>query len=386
MSDSQHPPATERVRCPEELSGERILVLDDESLNTNALSRILRQAGFEHVETVNDPRAALRMIRSRVPDLLISDIRMPHITGIELLHLLNDEIHQEISLPVMMITGDRDASLERRCLEAGARDFVHKPFRASEILLRIKNLLETRYLQKQLDRSRLELKGQVAREQVRAQEAELDTLRRLAMAAELRDDITGKHAERVGALAGLVANGLGLDAERAELIRLAAPLHDVGKIGIPDSILLKPDALDLDEFTVMKSHTVIGARLLSKEQSFPLLDLAREIALTHHERFDGCGYPQGLLGRDIPVSGRILAVADVFDSLTHERPYKRAFAPGTAMDLMMSQRALHFDPGVLDVFVDLFERGVVEATFQQVEGRVDVFVDVAETSTLAGLV
>lgn len=357
-----------RFCCPPEFAESQILVVDDEEANTRALRRLLTQAGFERVLTVNDSRAALRMIASNCPDLLISDIRMPHVTGLEMMTVLADEIAADVSLPVLMITGDSDPSLERRCLEAGARDFVAKPFRAAEILLRIRNLLETRMLQKLLSEDRGQLVNRLSAEEQKASDAEVEILSRLALAAEFRDDLTGKHAERVGAIAEALALELGQNAHAAGLLRQAAPLHDVGKIGIPDSILLKPGSLDAEEFAVMKTHTVIGAKLLSKTHSFPLLDLAREIAMTHHERFDGCGYPQGLMGSSIPMSGRIVAVADVYDSLTHERPYKRAFSPGTALDLMESQRALHFDPVVLEIFMGLHMRGAMDQLILQVEG------------------
>ena len=380
---------TARFRCPPELADSRILVVDDEEANTRALSRVLKQAGFRSVETANDSRVAVRMIASACPDLLITDIRMPHMTGLEMMAVLSDEVNAEVSLPVLMITGDNDPSLERRCLEAGARDFVNKPFRPSEILLRIRNLLETRALQKRLAEDRSHLASRLSEEEQKASEAQLEILRRLAMAAEFRDDLTGKHAERVGAIAEAMALELGQSTQASALIRQAAPLHDVGKIGIPDSILLKPGSLDAEEFAVMKTHTVIGARLLSKNRSFPLLDLARQIAMNHHERFDGCGYPQGLMGNSIPLSGRIVAVADVFDSLTHERPYKRAFSAGTAVDLMNSQRALHFDPVVLEVFLDLHRRGVIDEVIADVEGGFEtVVVEAAGASRggwLAGL-
>ncbi len=353
--------------APVELADARILVVDDEDANTRAFGRLLKQAGFTNVETLSDPNAALRRINANPPDLLITDIRMPSISGLELLRVIQDEIHEEIFLPVMMITGDRDPHLERECLAAGAKEFVYKPFRASEIVLRIKNLLETRHLQKQISSHRDALESRVLEERARAIDAQLDSLRRLALAAELRDDLTGRHAERVGALAEAIAKAVGLVSAQAELLRRAAPLHDVGKIGIPDAILLKPGSLEPEEYEVMKTHTVIGARLLAKEESFPELDLAREIALSHHERFDGCGYPQGLIGANIPISGRIVAVADVFDSLTHERPYKRAFSPLTAVDLMESQRALHFDPTVLDAFMDLYHRHEIDAIVAHVD-------------------
>lgn len=373
-----------RFRCPPELADSRILVVDDEEANTRALSRVLKQAGFQSVETVNDSRVAVRMIASACPDLLITDIRMPHMTGLEMMAVLSDEVNAEVSLPVLMITGDSDPSLERRCLEAGARDFVNKPFRPSEILLRIRNLLETRVLQKRLAEDRSHLASRLSEEEQKASEAQLEILRRLAMAAEFRDDVTGKHAERVGAIAEAMALELGQSAEASALLRQAAPLHDVGKIGIPDSILLKPGSLDGEEFAVMKTHTVIGARLLSKSHSFPLLDLARQIAMSHHERFDGCGYPQGLMGNAIPLSGRIVAVADVFDSLTHERPYKRAFSAGTAVDLMKSQRALHFDPMALEVFLDLHQRGVMDEVIAEVEGGFETVVVEAAGASRSG--
>jgi putative two-component system response regulator len=183
-------------------------------------------------------------------------------------------------------------------------------------------------------------------------EAQVETIHRLALAAEYRDDDTGQHVQRVSRNCGLLARALGWQEEQVELIRKASPLHDVGKIGIPDDILLKPGKLTPDEWNVMKSHTVIGAKILSGS-SFPLLQMAEEIALTHHEKWDGSGYCPGLGGEDIPLPGRIVAVADVFDALTHERPYKKAWSVDEAVSEITNQRGRHFDPQVVDAFLTL---------------------------------
>jgi putative two-component system response regulator len=238
-------------------------------------------------------------------------------------------------------------------LSRGAKDFVNKPFQQDEILLRIKTLLETRllYLQIQSQNQLLEAK---VRERTRAlEEAQIEIIERLAVAAEFRDDNTGQHTQRVGQMSALLARQLGMPDGQIALMRRAAPLHDVGKIGVPDAILLKLGKLTEQEFAIVKTHTVIGARILSGGK-FPLLRLAEEIAFSHHERWDGSGYAS-LAGTDIPLAGRIVAVADVFDALTQQRPYKPAWTIGDAIAEIERQRGLQFDPGVVDAFLRVVE-------------------------------
>jgi putative two-component system response regulator len=339
------------------LQGLGILILDDEARNIDVLQRLLTRSGYREVRATTDAVEALGMFRGQSPDLILLDLHMPVMDGFAVMAAVREHIPAGTYLPILVLTGDLETHTKERALSAGATDFVTKPFEATEVLLRIRNLLETRYLHLRLQRYNEELEEKVRERTRELDDAQLEILERLALAAEYRDDVTGQHAQRVGAIAALLARELGMDEDSADLIQRAAPLHDVGKIGIPDAILLKPGRLTPSEFDVMRTHVAIGARILDGSH-FDLLKLAREIALSHHERWDGSGY-NGLKGPEIPVSGRLVAVADVFDSLGHERPYKRALPVDEVIEVMRSERGRHFDPDVLDALLRLVERGTL---------------------------
>jgi len=344
---------------PSELKECRILVVDDEEPNVRVLRRLLARAGYREVESTTDPREVSRIFHEFQPDLLLLDLRMPHMDGFEIMEYLQGEVPEGEYFPILVLTGDLSREVRERALSMGARDFVTKPFESTEALLRIKNLLEARVLHLQLQAHNQTLEERVRERTRDLAEAQLEILNRLAVAAEYRDDLTGRHAERVGLLSALIARELGLPPEMVRLIRRAATLHDVGKIGVSDSILMKPGALTPKEYEQMKLHTEIGARILSGSR-FPLLKLASEIATSHHEWWNGQGYGEGLVGEEIPISGRIVAVADVFDSLTHKRPYKQAFHRDEALGLIREGRGEQFDPAVVDAFMKLVEEGVVD--------------------------
>ncbi len=337
------------------LEESRILIVDDEAQNVRLLEALLRRAGYHEVTTETDPREVHALVRSRDPDLILLDLHMPHLSGFQVMEQIVPEIPHGVYLPILVLTGDTDSHRRERALSAGARDFLTKPFESGEVLLRIKNLLETRLFNKELRGHNETLEEKVRERTHELAEAQVEIIRRLAIAAEYRDDVTGRHAERVGVLAALLAQELGLPPEQVNLIRRAAPLHDVGKIGIPDAILMKPGRLTPKEFDVMKTHTIIGGRILSGSR-YPVLELAETIALTHHERWDSRGY-ELVKGEDIPLVGRIVAVADVFDSLTHERPYKRAFTVDESVDEILRGRGAHFDPNIVDAFSRLLDAG-----------------------------
>jgi putative two-component system response regulator len=260
---------------------------------------------------------------------------------------------------VIVLTGDATPETVKEALSSGAKDFVGKPFEAIELVLRVENLLESRFAQLGLRNSNdvLELKV-IARTKDLAN-AELATLQLLARAAEFRDDETGRHTQRVGALSAMLADTMGMPAADVEILRAAAPLHDIGKIGIPDHILLKPGRLTDTERVVMQRHSEIGAEILSATD-FPILSAAREIAFAHHERWNGTGYPRGLSGADTPMFARIVAVADVFDALRHDRPDRPGLEMGVVIDHIVADRGVLLDPEIVDAFTTLASVGALE--------------------------
>jgi putative two-component system response regulator len=342
----------------------RILVVDDEQINIQVLERIL-DPGYVQITSTTDPRRAVGLFREIQPDLVLLDLRMPHLDGLELLELLSREIPTAEYLPILVLTSDSSGETKRRALSGGAKDFLTKPLSPFEVRLRVQNLLETRFLHLQLQEQNRSLEERVI-DRTRAllqrseelEEARIEILERLARAAEFRDDDTGQHTQRVGQLAAQLAAVLALPTDLIELIRRAAPLHDLGKIGVPDTVLLKRGRLDAAEYDVMKRHTVIGGAILSGS-SVPLLAMGREIAVSHHERWDGTGYPFGEAGAAIPVSGRIVAVADVFDALTHGRPYKSAWSVDEATAEISRERGRQFDPDVVDAFLEIGREGAL---------------------------
>jgi putative two-component system response regulator len=331
----------------------RILIVDDEPVNVDLLRRLLERAGFSRIESTNDSREAADLYVQFRPDLILLDLHMPHRTGLEVMEELN-QIAEASYLPILMLTGDDTPEAKRDALSRGAKDFLNKPFHSDEVLLRIGTLLETRFLYLQIQSQNQILEAKVRDRTRELEAAQIEIIERLARAAEFRDDNTGQHTERVGQMAALVAKQIGLPDSQVSLIRRAAPLHDVGKIGIPDSILLKLGKLTDDEFELVKTHTTIGARILSGSR-FTILRLAEEIAFNHHERWDGDGYA-GISGDSIPLAGRIVAVADVFDALTQKRPYKAAWPISDAMAEIERQRSRQFDPALVDAFLRVIEQ------------------------------
>jgi putative two-component system response regulator len=330
----------------------RILAVDDEEANLLLLRRILERDGYTAVEVTTDPFRVPGMFGEIRPDLVLLDLHMPGMDGFELMEELGPLTDHGSSVPFLVLTADATDETRRRALSVGARDFLTKPLDRIELLLRVRNLLQVKQLQDRLREQNANLEDTVAERTRDLEQARLEMLERLALAAEYRDDDTQEHAWRIGRICALVALALGLPDQEVELIGRAAPLHDVGKIGIPDVILLKPGRLTDEEFEVIKTHTRIGAEILAGSHS-PLLRLAERIALTHHERWDGGGYPSGLRGHEIPMAARIVAVADVFDALTHERPYKRAWPVEQAVGEILSQAGRQFDPGVVEAFSTL---------------------------------
>lgn len=327
----------------------RILVVDDHRSNLKFLDSLLKKIGYKNLFLTTDPTQVCDLYKDLNPDLIILDIVMPLMDGFEVLEKLRELIPSTTYFPILVLTADSSNDARLKSLWLGAKDFLTKPFDSTEVILRIRNLLETRFLHLQLQNQNQSLEQMVQERTQELEESHLEILARLARAAEYRDDDTGEHTWRVAKISALIAHEIGLPDDVVKLILHASRLHDVGKIAIPDSILLKPGKLTFEEFEIMKSHTRLGAEILSGGRT-KLLQMAECIALSHHEKWAGNGYPRGLKGEDIPIEGRIVTVADVFDALTHDRPYKKAWTLGEAMAEIESQKGQQFDPSVIQAF------------------------------------
>lgn len=332
-------------------SPSRILVVDDEEIVREIFYTGILRAGYE-CHTAPSGIAALEMLERTAYDVVITDIQMPGLSGIDLLQ----KIRERYDTDIMVMTGFFEDFDYVKIIELGAKDFIQKPVRVGELVVRLKRVLHERMILNQRNQAFQEVK-----------QSYLDTLNRLALAAEYKDEDTGDHIMRIGSYCPLMGEKLGLPREEIEMIRHASPMHDVGKIGIPDKILLKPAKLTAEEFEKMKEHTVIGGRLLENSRS-KILESARIIALTHHEKWDGSGYPNGLAGEYIPISGRIVALADTFDALTSRRPYKDPYPIEVALDIIRKERGRHFDPTLIDILLDCIDEFVgIKTTINQGE-------------------
>jgi len=328
----------------------RILIVDDEPTNVAFLERLLAYGGYTDVLSSSSGEEALKNVRERQPDLIILDLQMPGVDGYGVLATLRSSVESGIYVPILVYTADVTFQARKKALELGASDFLIKPGDAQEILLRVKNFLVVRELHLALS-SRNDNLEEMVRERTRdLYESQIEIIERLAMAGERRDDDTGEHTRRVAELSGAIAAEMGLPAQTVHLLKLTARLHDLGKIGVPDSILLKPGRLTREEVNEMQLHCVTGAKILSHGRT-PLLQMSERVARSHHERYDGTGYPDGLAGEEIPIEARIVAVADVFDALTHTRPYKAAWEVADAIAEIRAQNGRHFDPKVVEAFL-----------------------------------
>ena len=331
-----------------------ILIVDDQILNIKLLEKILQQAGYQNIYSTTDPRQTVSMFINHQIDILLLDIRMPHLDGFEVMELLNEEIGDDY-LPVLILTAELTSETRAKALGNGAKDFLTKPFDQLEVLQRIHNIIEVRLLHKQLKDYNKTLEAAVKTRTEELERSRYEIIDRLGRAAEFKDNETGNHILRMSQYSLLLAKAIGLPEEQCDLILLASPMHDIGKIGIPDNVLLKPGKLNADEWKIMQSHVEIGAELLSGNDEIPLMNMAKNIALTHHERWDGNGYPSGLAGEDIPIEGRICAISDVFDALTSERPYKEAWPIEKAMALLHEESGSHFDPSLVPLFANILD-------------------------------
>lgn len=317
-----------------------VLIVDDIKDNITVLSGMLRDK--YRVLFATSGQDALRIVAEQPVDLILLDVMMPGMDGFEVCRRLKSNLTTQ-EIPVIFVTSLGDAGDETRGLELGAADYLQKPCKPQIVRMRVQLHLERHNTKAALERL-------VQERTFELNESRVEIVRRLGRAAEYRDNETGMHIIRMSKVSHLIARAVGLSESAADLILNAAPMHDIGKIGIPDIVLLKPGRLDGAEWELMKTHTLIGAEIIGDHNS-DLLRLARTVALTHHEKWDGSGYPQGLVGEAIPIEGRIVAIADVFDALTSERPYKAAWTTVDAMNYMEQQSGISFDPHLLELFL-----------------------------------
>ncbi|HVR11137.1 MAG TPA: HD domain-containing phosphohydrolase [Thermoanaerobaculia bacterium] len=344
---------------------QRILVVDDVEQNLALLGGLVRTLGYE-VETARDGLEALAKLVLGF-DLVLLDVMMPGLDGYEVARRVRADPRTQ-DLPIILVTVLDSREDRVKAIQAGASDFIAKPVDKTELLVRISSQLRLKQAQDALKRSQAELEERVARRTKelrrtveetadanrRTYAAHIDTIRRLVLAAELKDPDTARHILRISRYSTVLANALRMSPGEIEVLGHAVTMHDVGKIGIPDAILFKPGALDEEEKKIMESHTLIGSRILADSPS-ELMQLGEIVALTHHERWDGTGYPRRLAGEQIPLPGRICSVVDVFDALTTDRPYRPAFSPEAARDSMRRGRGAHFDPRLFDLFLDRWD-------------------------------
>lgn len=330
-------------------SKERILIVDDEPVNLKLLDKMLRHQGYQNLVLVNDSRDVITLYQAARPDLVLLDINMPHLDGYQVMERLK-ALNDPLLPPIVILTAQNSKDYLLRALAAGARDFISKPFDRNELLMRVRNLLDAQLAHRLIHEQKQVLEEMVETRTEELRHTRLQVVRRLGMAAEYRDEETGYHILRMSHISALLAQSMGWNGADCELMLNASPMHDIGKIGIPDAILLKPGKFEPLEWEIMKTHAAIGGKLLDGDDS-DLMNMAREIALTHHEKWDGSGYPNGLAGEEIPQAGRIAALADVFDALTSARPYKKAWTIGDAVNLIEENRGTHFDPALVDVFL-----------------------------------
>lgn len=328
-----------------------ILVVDDEASNVRLLEKMLTTMGYHNVICTQNPTEAVPLYQEHNCDLILLDLDMPVLDGYGVMGKLN-ELTQNKPPPILVLTAQHMQAYRQRAFDNGARDYVTKPFDANELLSRVRNLLEVQMAHKFMHHQN-EILEQKVRERTQAlHDTRLQVVRRLGMAAEYRDNETGLHIIRMSKMAVIIAKAAGMNDDQCDLLLNAAPMHDIGKIGIPDNILLKPGAFEPHEWSIMQTHANIGAEILSGDDS-DLMMMAHDIALNHHEKWNGKGYPNGRKGEEIPLVGRVTALADVFDALTSKRPYKEAWSTEKAVDLIKKERGQHFDPTLVDVFLEV---------------------------------
>lgn len=335
-----------------EIKESKILIVDDKPANVLLLEQLLEEEGYENVISTTDSREVVSLYVTEKVDMILLDIRMPYMDGLEVMAALKEVVGPHDYLPILVLTAQTDMETRQNALSMGARDFLTKPFQPWEVFQRIHNMLETRvFYLSQRSRANV-LADEVFKRTQEIRATQLEVVRRLGRAGEYRDNETGAHVVRMSKSCKLLALKAGLGRDFAELILQASPMHDVGKIGIPDNILLKPGRLTPEERAIIERHVEIGVDIIGEFDS-PMLEMARRIAASHHEKWDGSGYPKGQAGDDIPLEGRIAAICDVFDALTSERPYKEAWPIEKAVSFIEENSGSHFDPTLAKLFVEI---------------------------------
>jgi putative two-component system response regulator len=332
---------------------QQVLIVDDTEINLILFGALVKKLDDCQANVFSNPREALAWVTVNVPDLVIVDYMMPELDGLEFIRLMRELPGRQL-VPILMITANDQKQIRYRALDLGANDFLTKPIDKIEFLSRARNMLGLNQARKHMADHASWLAGEVRKATQEVVSRERETVWRLSKAAEFRDPETGAHILRMAHYSMLIARDLGLSEDDQQLLLEAAPLHDIGKVGIADKVLLKPGRLTPEEFEVMKQHAMFGYELLSGSSS-KLLQAGAEIAKGHHEKFDGTGYPNGIKGDDIPIFSRIVAVADVFDALTSERPYKKAWEVEDAVEFLKNGSGNHFDPACVKAFLHAWD-------------------------------
>lgn len=335
------------------ITGALIFIVDDEPTNLKLLNKLLTREGYGQFVLIQDPRTVLDRYLEQRPDLILLDINMPYLDGYQVMNQLK-ALNDPLLPPIIILTAEYSRAHLLKALSEGAQDFVGKPFDRTELLMRVRNLLHAQLANQLLYDQKAVLEEMVRVRTEALKQTHLQVVQRLGRVAEYRDNETGLHIIRMSKVAALLAKNMGWSDDNCERMLHASPMHDIGKIGIRDDILLKPGRLTVDEFEIMKTHAPIGADMLDGDNS-ELLQLAHTIALAHHEKWDGSGYPAGLAGEAIAQAGRIVAVADVFDALTSVRPYKKAWPIADAVAYINENSGKHFDPEVVTHFMLLLQ-------------------------------